>query len=608
MRLVFDIETPAVTNWDTLEGADEITCAWAYDLDTDTWYEFMQGEQHGLISLLEESEEVIGHNIKFFDIPALQRMAEGWTYNGIITDTKIYSQLVYPDLRVRDHVNMKKGKYELPRNLIGSYSLEAFGIRLGNEKTAPEGEWGVWTEEMHAYCKQDVGVTSTLYAVLESKGFSSESLQLEQDVRTICDGMEANGFKFDSDKAVKLYSTLVKRREELLKELQVVFPPYYKKGKPFVPKRDHAKHGYVEGVELSKVVLTDFNPSSRTHIGNRLQHLYNWKPKAFNNDGSAVIDEEVIGSLTYKEAPLLSEFLMLKKRLGQLSEGDKAWLKYVKKDGRIHGRINTNGAVTGRCTHTAPNIAQVPKVGVAYGSLCRDLFTVDKGNVLVGSDLSGIELRLLAHYLAPLDNGRYIDVVLDDDADMHTFNRNILSQVRRITRATAKTWFYAFIYGAGDFKLVSILTEGTRVPIRNIAGMGRQSRSLFESGFTGMDKLVKKTKIAHRKRGMIKGLDGRYVYTRSEHAALNTLLQSAGAIVAKKALQILFNEQLPSINTNAKLVAFVHDEYQIEVEEEYGTEVGEATIRSFKQAGEELGVRLEITGEYKVGKTWKETH
>src|SRR5690606_31621074 len=185
--------------------------------------------------------------------------------------------------------------------------------------------------------------------------------------------------------------------------------------------------------------------NSRTHIYKRLKDKYNWKPKEFTEKGTPKVSEEVLESLPYPEAELLNEYLMIQKRISQLAEGHSAWLKMVRPDGRIYGSVITNGAVTGRMTHNSPNLAQVPAVNVPYGKECRSLFTVPDDRVLVGADASGLELRCLAHYMARFDKGAYARELLE--GDIHTANQKAAGLP---TRDNAKTFIYAFLYGAGD--------------------------------------------------------------------------------------------------------------------------------------------------------------
>ena len=291
-------------------------------------------------------------------------------------------------------------------------------------------------------------------------------------------------------------------------------------------------------------------------------------------------------------ATLIRDYLMLQKRVAQI----ESWLEAVKDDGRVHGKVITNGAVTGRMTHHSPNMAQVPNAGSVYGHECRECWTVDDNNVLVGCDASGLELRMLAHYMK---DQNYIQTVTTgsskDGTDVHTVNQRSAGLP---TRDAAKTFIYAFLYGAGDAKIGSIVGGSSKE--------GAKLKAKFLKQTPALAKLLK-TVSKYAAKGWVPGLDGRRIWVRSEHAALNSLLQGAGAIVMKKGLVMLAGK-LQKMKLNAKFVANVHDEWQIECSPEHAETVGKLAVDSIKEAGEYFKLRCPLDGEYKVGRSWKETH
>lgn len=293
-----------------------------------------------------------------------------------------------------------------------------------------------------------------------------------------------------------------------------------------------------------------------------------------------------------KTATIIKEYLMLQKRVAQIT----SWLEAVGKDGRVHGKVVTNGAVTGRMTHSSPNMAQVPNAGSIYGPECRECWTVEEGNVLVGADASGLELRMLAHYMKDVN---YVRTVCEgsskDGTDVHTVNQRAANLP---TRDAAKTFIYAFLYGAGDAKIGSIVGGNAKV--------GGKLKADFLAKTPALAKLITRVKEVAAA-GFVPGLDGRRVWVRSEHAALNSLLQSAGAIVMKQALVIFHNKAFEN-KWPIKMVANVHDEFQLETAERYGTIVGEAMVQSIVEAGEHFNLRCPLAGEYKIGRNWRETH
>ena len=291
-------------------------------------------------------------------------------------------------------------------------------------------------------------------------------------------------------------------------------------------------------------------------------------------------------------AELVKEYLLLQKRIGQV----ESWLEALGPDGRVHGKVITNGAVTGRMTHSSPNMAQIPNAGSVYGHECRECWIVEEGNVLVGCDASGLELRMLAHYMKDDD---YVKTVCEgsskDGTDIHSVNQRAAGLA---TRDNAKTFVYAFMYGAGDAKIGSIV-GGT-------AKDGAKLKAKFLQQTPALARLLQRV-AKQAAKGYVPGLDGRRIWVRSEHAALNSLLQGAGAIVMKKALCI-FYDKIKANKWPVKLVANVHDEFQFECSKEVAEEAGKAARMSIIEAGQFYNLRCPLDGEYKIGKSWKETH
>jgi len=619
-RYIFDIETdgllPELTRIHSLVIKDIDTGkVWSCTDDDRTYQSVAEGLRH-----LAEADLIVGHNVINFDIPAIQKVVPGWKPKGTVRDTLVMARVVWPKdvIKDKDFGLHKAGK--LPGNLIGRYSLEAFGYRLVNYKGDYKGPWGAWSREMQDYCEQDVEVTFALYGRLVREEWDERSYALEHDVATIVSRQERHGFTFDSEAAHRLYAILVQKRLDVEKELATAFPPLTIRT-PFTPKSSNRKLGYVKGVPTEKVRIEEFNPASRDHIAKRLRML-GWEPTEFTENGKAKVDETVLSQLPYPEAKLLSSFLLLEKRIGQLATGNEAWLKAVQADGRIHGRVETNGAVTGRMTHSKPNMAQVPASRSPYGHECRALFIAGVGFVLVGCDADALELRCLAHFMARYDEGAYVKTVLEgrkeDGTDIHSVNcralgmepkgKYLVGGKEQPGRDIAKTWFYAFIYGAGDEKLGLILGKAPGEAARLA---GKRSRARFLKNLPALGKLVEAVKVAARQRKYLIGLDGRKLYVRSEHAALNTLLQSAGALVMKLGLVLLdVNLQgrgyVPG--KDYEFVANVHDEWQIEVRPEIADEVGQAAADAIHVAGKSFGFRCPLAGQFEKGRTWADTH
>lgn len=599
-KCIFDIETDAL-----LDDVTKVHCIALLDADTNEVQSFHGAEIKKALYTMSIATTLIGHNILCFDLPVLKKLYnfEPADYAEIV-DTLVCTHLVYPDLKNDD---FKIKPRHLPMQLYGRHSLEAWGFRLGVYKGefCKTTDWADWSTEMEEYCQQDVRVTKRLYDMILAKNYSQEALDLEHQFQQIIFRQEQFGFCFNQEAAVKLYATLSEKRDVIKRQLQEVFPPK-EEGEYFVPKRDNRSRGYKAGEPVWRGRLVPFNPGSRTHIADRLKDKYGWTPTELTETGAPRVDEEVLSGLEFPECRLLTEYLMLDKRIGQLAEGNQAWLKSVGKDGRIHGQVNTNGAVTGRCTHHHPNIAQVPAVGAEYGEECRRLFGPPVGYYQLGCDASGLELRCLAHYMARYDNGAYRDVLLT--GDIHTHNQKAAGLA---TRAEAKRFIYAFLYGAGD-TLIGSLIDPSLTDNEARAKLGKQVKAKFLKGMPALAALIQSVQDAVKNRGYLKGLDGRVLTSRSQHSALNLLLQSAGAVVMKKATCILWDDLTAAGFEQGKDVAqmaHIHDEYQLAVRHDIAKEViGDIAVNAIRKAGEYFNFRCPLDGEYKVGQNWAECH
>jgi DNA polymerase-1 len=581
------------------------------------------------LQILESADVLVGHNIVAFDLPALWKVYPEWgakfhlsTSGGLTRDTMLLSRLFYTDMKDRD---MKRKGF--PGKMTGKHSLESWGYRLGNYKGDYTGGFDHWSQEMQDYCEQDVEVSLDLWNKLTpiaaewgidifdpSPAPDKSCIQLEHDVARIVARQEKFGFAFDVDAAQKLAGELFGWRAELENELQHVFPPQIIE-EVKVPKVSNKTKGWVKGVPMTVRTQVIFNPGSRQQVGKRLRDL-GWNPTEFTADGHPKISDETLAEAARNipAANVLADYFLNGKRLGMLATGDESWLKAERK-GRIHGGVVTNGAVTGRMTHFSPNLAQVPGVKAKKLSQRKDpfqakyraLFRASLG-VLVGCDADALELRDLAGYMALYDGGAYIKTVLEgkkeEGTDMHTLNAKALG----CDRETAKTWFYAFIYGAGDYKLGLILN--VRGNYNQVAAIGKQSRAKFLKALPALGKLTQRVQ-ERVKRGYVIGLDGRRIFLRSEHAALNSLLQGAGAIQMKMALVILDNTlQSKGYQTGRdyEFVVNVHDEIQTDTKEELADFVGRTAAWSIEQAGVFFNFRCPLKGNYVIGRDWSETH
>lgn len=560
------------------------------------------------IELLSKADLIVGHNIIKFDIPAIRKLFPNFTYNKCF-DTLIASKLSYPDIQKVDFFHRKK--YFLPRELKQKpFSLAAWGYRLGILKGKygeEDGAFDKWTPDLQTYCEQDVNVTEELYhkllnPKLEKRMIPLDALETEQEFTKIIQMQEARGVKFNKDKAITLLVKLKKRLDDV--EPQIC--PYFKdkiKKELFIPKRDNKTLGYKKGVPFIKRKLIKFNPNSKEMIKEQLLKFYDWIPAEYTEKGNPKLDTKAVTEMCdnlkkYPFAKLLEEYFIIKKLLGQLSDGEKSWLNLVQKGDIIYGNVNCQGTVTYRCTHNNPNLAQIPSVEKPFGHECRELFEARAGFRLVGVDAKGLELRCLAHAMNDSD---YIDLVLN--GDIHTFNMNILKEVApTITRSIAKTWIYAFLYGAGNALLGEKVGKSRK--------MGKMMKDIFLKKLPKLAQLLDEVEKG-AEIGFIVGIDGRMIPIQSKHVALNYLLQSAGAIAMKKALVLLYNRLSDAgwvIGEDYAFVLNVHDEIQAEVRPKLVDEYSKFAIEAIQQAGEYYTFNCPLDGDAKVGNNWSDTH
>lgn len=545
---------------------------------------------------LQDAPIIIGHNIQDYDIRALNKVY-GFVPKGLVRDTLLISRLIWPEIKVSDF-QMSVAHPEFPKKYIGQHGLRAWGHRLGCHKGDFMGPWDAWSPEMEAYCQQDVQVTRCLAALITSKYYSEEAIELEHEFHRCIIAQESHGFPFNEQAAHTLYAELASRRAELGRALQGYFPPW-EEHEVFLPKVNNISRGYVKDMPFTKVKTVTFNPRSGEHMAQRLAVQRQWKPMVFTEKtGRPTMDGDILEELAkmWPECALLAEHVDINKIIGMLAEGKQAWLKLVR-GGRIHGGVITNGTVTGRCAHVRPNLGQIPRRS-ALGLKCRELFIARPGYTLVGVDAAGLELRMLAHFLAKYDGGVYTKIVTT--GDVHTENQKAVGLA---TRDDAKTFIYAFIYGAGDAKIGSIMGAS--------AAEGKKLKARFTKNTQGFRELQRAVEEAVRQRKYLIGLDKRLLGIRSIHSALNTLLQSAGALVMKMATVLLhralYHERGYSSDI-IQMVAHVHDEMQLLVKEGYQEEVGVLAVECIKRAGEHFRLRCPLDGAWRAGGSWKETH
>lgn len=596
MAIIFDIETNGL-----LQEASSLHCIAAYDTATGEMGSWHGSQLEEGLFVLSHADELAGHNIVKYDLPVIQKLYPDFTFNGKLFDTLLMSKLVYPDIGLTDDKYIYRGKY--PKALRGRYSLKAWGYRLGMLKgdyCERYNAWEAWSEDMEAYCRQDVRVTHELYNQLQQVHMSESAVELEHKFAHIISLQEQRGVAFDKEKAIEIAAELNEEKAEIERELRSAFPSKTRE-EVFIPKANNKTRGYVKGEPFIKRFEIEFNPASRQEAADRLIKKYGWKPEKTTPTGLPIVDEEILASLPYPEAFTLNWYYTVTKILGQLADGKNAWLK-LEKDGIIYGSVDTIGAVTGRCTHNTPNLAQVPAGHSPFGEECRRLFKPRKGFRLIGCDASSLELRCLAHYMNDPD---YTQEILT--GDIHTKNQQMAGLP---TRDNAKTFIYGFIYGAGDEKIGSIIGKGAKE--------GKKIKEKFLASLPKFKALLEGVKRKIKERGYLLAVDKRRLKVRAQYMGLNVLLQSAGAIVMKRALCILFDDCVKRgwirdrywLNDDNKVyfILNIHDEYQAEVMPEIVDEYKELAVSAIRRAGEYYGFRCPLDGEAKEGENWYETH
>lgn len=669
---IWDIETDGL-----LPTLTRVHCLVIRDYERQITHRFRRNATEDTIDegidLLEDAELTVGHNSIQFDLPALEKVYEGINFRGKQLDTLVMSRVLCANQKDKDFRLFEQKK--LPGNLIGAHGLEAWGWRkkLHKGDYAKEMEakgldpWAEWNIEQEDYCENDVDITTILYRDFIKKFGAPEwrryDKTLEHQIHDLMGQQERNGIHFnvpDAQLLAREFDTEATRLSNVAVEhygmwwvpakKRIVAPlwtdpegkneekvyelPREEFGEDYsrkiwadvtVPKKNMSFTDVMRGdrridAPYCAVKLQEFNPNSRPQIIDRFQTVYRWNPVDFTETGRPEVSDDVLRKLIghIPMAVELAEVFYFKKRLGQLATGPQAWLKKVV-DGKIHGYCNVGGTISGRASHVSPNLAQVPKVkhkkGVGilkgragdHGWESRNLFYVPDGWTLIGTDLSGIELRCLGEKMRKYgeDKGAYLELILNGDIHTHNMNAAGLS-----SRDQAKTFIYALVYGAGDVKLGSIVEPlASEDEQRDI---GRRLRARFMDGLPAFKKLMRwvSSKAAG---GELPGLDGRVLYVRSPHSALNTLLQSDAALIAKKWVCIteeLLEEEGLNHGWDEDFVQllWIHDEEQIGARDEYAQFVSASSRKAAAMAGTYFGYECPIAAESKMGKTWAETH
>jgi DNA polymerase-1 len=597
--LVFDLESDGF-----YDKVTKIFCIVIYDINKQQTFSYGPDRIADAVAHLAAADVLIGHNIIFYDVPVLQKL-HSFVSKARIIDTLICTRLIWPKEVLYD---LDTEQYpQVPKKNRGSASLKSWGWRLADHKIVFK-DFSQYSEEMLKYCVQDVKVTTKLFEFIQSQNYKESALKLEHDFALAINKQIRAGIPFDVDAALDLVDDLRAKESQFETQLKEIFPPI-KHTSWFTPKVNNAKRGYVKGVPFEKVSYEEFNPGSREQIVDRLKNKYGWEPEKTTEKGNPILNDEVLEQLPYPEAKPLAEYMLVKKRLGQIIDGNNSWIKLVNHNtGRMHGDVVTNGCITGRCAHRNPNMGQVPAGYSSYGKECRRLFHAPDGWDLIGIDAKALELRCLAGYLAIWDQGEYASLVVNPEVDIHSYNQE---QFGVATRDISKRLLYGMLYGCGAVKAGTIIdpNEKDELVLRKL---GRTAIDSFMNGVPALKKLKEEINTKINERNHLVGLDKRILYCRSAFKGLNVLLQSAGAIIMKQV--VVFVHQ--NIEQNLGLIhgkdweqlLMVHDEIQIACQPKHTAAIREQAMLAFPQAQEFFGFRCLIEGDSRVGFDWSETH
>ena len=583
MRVVFDIET---------DGLDATVIHVLVAKEVGVKGNYVIRSPKAFAKFAEGVTEWIAHNGLGFDIPVIEKL---WGYKIPLSktiDTLVLSRLFDPQRK-------------------GGHSLKVWGERLGDFKDEFS-DWSAYSEEMKEYCKQDVHVTELLYEHLMKEGskFSKKSIRLEHAVHFIMCEQEKNGFELNVELAQEIYTVCLKETQRIEADIKEFMVPIAVPVKEVVLryKKDGSIHNnqLLEGQNVqgdyTKIMWEEFNLGSPKQINKRLDRL-GWKPtvKTKSGDSYKVCPENL--ATIPDDAPQAVKGLKAWKVLETRWKLAQEWLEKAQGDGRVHGTVITTGAVTHRAAHRGPNMANIPSVphgkdGILwkmdgmYAAECRQVFKVPEGKLLVGTDAAGIQLRVLAHYM---NDPVYTEQVID--GDIHTFNMNALGRFCK-DRPTAKTFIYAFLLGAGVGKIAEILGCN--------AAQANKSMQNFYEALPTLKRLKSEASRA-ASMGWMKGLDGRILTIGSDHLALSVYLQGGETVIMRLA-NVFWQRQAKKEGINFKQCAWVHDEWQTEVDEDQAHRLGEIQVQSIVDAGKFFKLNCPMDGEAKIGKNWLETH
>lgn len=613
--VVCDIEANGL-----LPKVNRIFCIVCKDWDTGEITSFTEKDDFdGFTSYASTVDTWIGHNFIAYDLRVIRKVLK-----VRIRPSKVYDTLLVSRLQ------------QYSRE--GGHSLANWGRILNFPKKDPP-EFDEFTEDMLDYCINDVELTYKVanYLKREGKKYGSESAErVEHLSQHLLQNQQDFGFALNVDQARQLLSKFTNEANRLELEivseihprpklLRLVEPRYTKKGElSKVGLKSFGEDYEAVAGPFGLIEFEDFNVGSPKQKVERLNPW--WSPVVRTKGYRKLNDKLRNGEITQEEfdtkqatmwklceenfetispdAPKslrkLGEQAMYTARMKEV----EGWFDALGDDDRVHGEVFSIGAITHRMSHNTPNTANIPSTDSPYGAECRACFTVgDPVNYrLLGCDAAGIQLRILAHYMNDPD---YTDLVVN--GDVHTKNLEVMGidkgewsddRQQWSARATAKTFIYAWLLGAGDEKVGLICGSD--------AAFGRRVKTRFLEGLPALAKLKERAARAARS-GRLVGLDGRKIELKSAHFALSCYLQGAESVIMKTAM-IDWHNKVHRMGLDARQVAVVHDEFQVEVHKDHAEQVGEIIKKSIIDAGKRYEMNCPLDADYRIGLNWLDTH
>ena len=636
MRVVCDIETNGLE----LKDITKMHCIVAKDVETNNLYVFDTDDKINQFPAFAKGvEEWIGHNFLSYDAPVINH----WFKEDIIdwkkvTDTIVLSRLFNP---AASKVSKAGKKYKGLKRM--EHGLEAWGQLLGYPKMDFHA-FEERTQEMVEYCINDVEVNHKVYTYLmkEGKDFSDLSIRLEHDNTYMLYQQKKHGFQIDVAQASQLLDRMNVEINELERAMDSAACTIYEKdrikkirrnkeGEVYTVDKRILMHSKFKKIDKDTVLLykaIEFNPRSPSVVAKHLDKI-GWKPVEFTPNGAPKTTSEINLATIPDTAPAVYHKFKHYRTLTARRDNVKSWFENMCEEGKVHGTVFSVGAKTHRCAHRDPNTANIAGKHSLYGAECRMCWTVEDTDkqCLLGTDASGVQLRMLAHYL---NDPNYTAGVLGDP---HTTHQHILELPER---SIAKTWIYAWIFGAGNARLGDIL-GGT-------AKDGADAIRLFEERVPALKRFKAEGEAAAQK-GYMVGLDGRHIPVMDKRGYIPACLQGGEQALMKLAKKLWYFEAKKR-GWSFEIVGDIHDEWQTECDRklildkkiilckdedniempmdnkiwsqpkkleegkyqiEYNV-LGELQVKALRKAGEILKLNCPMDGEYNIGTNWLETH